>query len=477
MLSFKSTATIIDEVGTEFRALWGTLRAMKNGPRAAGEILGFQSRLARAIARLDRHRTELCQARRRLVALKGRQPGEGLVRRLRANARKTEALEEAAKVGRSLGDSFAWFFLQNDRDQLRKHLEHMPTNQIPSGLGGDAELHFVETVKSINRCLVLYHGITNFLRIGDFSLVSLRDARVSGIGEIKISAVSNEKVELLVHIVSPRPSDGPTPAAEHRLRHPSATTALPPRFQPRLRRQVEQMTKALAKEPATGALQAEGRFYYEELRDVLRALSRRPTEYRRCGDSLLLVGHRPRRARFSSRLLGRQEPNIGRAFKDMAEHALPVCDPASHPGCSDVTSIPIGLLTNHVALGLVPLFWWPIGADLLEPVVFHDVVVSTVFNPAGLVQRLREEGFTVRPRDSGRRFSVSASIGRATLQFEGVGWFFALTPYFLFKEDSVVDMMKSIVEKARAENPGRNVKIMLNLVQCFGPLPGVPPVE
>lgn len=54
----------------------------------------------------------------------------------------------------------------------------------------------------IDEKLLLYHGITTFLRIGDFTLIDLKTMEISAIGELKTGRQDGENIQTQVSLVS-----------------------------------------------------------------------------------------------------------------------------------------------------------------------------------------------------------------------------------------------------------------------------------
>ena len=92
-------------------------------------------------------------------------------------------------IGRSLGDSFAWFFYHSERKHLEEHLKHERQLHMPPGIGGIGELEFLDKTRVIDNHLVIYHGTTTFLRIGDVSFLDMKTLRLTAIGELKTKEI------------------------------------------------------------------------------------------------------------------------------------------------------------------------------------------------------------------------------------------------------------------------------------------------
>ena len=56
---------------------------------------------------------------------------------------------------------------------------------MPPGFGGIGETMFMKNVRMFGEYMVIYHGMTTILRIGDITFIDLKKLKVAGIGEIK----------------------------------------------------------------------------------------------------------------------------------------------------------------------------------------------------------------------------------------------------------------------------------------------------
>ena len=100
-------------------------------------------------------------------------------------------IKEVISIGKSIGDSFAYIFYRDSIEELEKHYKHPDNGLFVSGIGGRGEIEFIKENPTIDGYLVVYHSITNMLRIGDFSVCSL-DGKVIGTGEIKAGTLKRD---------------------------------------------------------------------------------------------------------------------------------------------------------------------------------------------------------------------------------------------------------------------------------------------
>src|SRR5207237_18409 len=66
------------------------------------------------------------------------------------------------------------------------------------GVGGIGEREFLRRFPALDGAMVLHHGITTLLRIGDVSLIDLRTLRVRAIGEIKTAKSKTDERQLSI---------------------------------------------------------------------------------------------------------------------------------------------------------------------------------------------------------------------------------------------------------------------------------------
>jgi hypothetical protein len=198
----KEVRACIDDADWSFRTCWQTLISLKKAEGLDGHaLLDFQPVLASALFKLDDAYRRLVQYRGVLIQKKASYSPARFRLRMRALDQDRKALRSAIGVGRNLGDAFAWTFYQFDQPLLELHFKHPANPHTPPGIGGRGELEFIKQARP-RGFLMLYHGITNFLRIGDVSFFDPGSGRISGIGELKSKHVEPGKLIVRMHTIS-----------------------------------------------------------------------------------------------------------------------------------------------------------------------------------------------------------------------------------------------------------------------------------
>lgn len=469
----------IDRAETDFLGLWDVLCAMREMKVVATDIRGFQGRLARTLWRLDSISERIPALRAQLVQKKAQLKPVWFAKRMAQLETYREAIDECAQVGRRLGDSFAWFFTSGSPDNVKQHGKHgVQPQRIPKGIGGAGEVAFIENTPMIGKAFVLYHGITTFLRVGDFSLIDLKDCCVVGIGELKTTHdgttntgdihvyLSGDK-QRLPSLVAFNVVDG--------ARRP-VTPAMSQSSQNRLRRQMVRMNDVVRARDPHSRRHIRADVALDRFEKVLRGSARRTLSVGLVTRSLVLGCVRLKARSLAGVLLPRRKyvpPKLDRFL----EALRPVVDPSLIPLAKDCNSLILGSLKPRAERGFTPLFWWPIPTRLLRPVFFDRAMLTTVFNPAHLVNELRTRGYNVQPGHNMQSFAVSRRTEKAFAQIHNAAWFFRLTPNYLFEESAVANIIDGLdAEGMKYEGKATRVHLDLDMRFAFGPVPrGEPP--
>jgi len=465
---------VFDQAQTAFAACWNVLANMRaeESPETFGrELLDFQPRLAEALCDLDRSDRELERGKDELVKQKSQLPQAVFVEEIKRLGRYQEAVAGASRLGKTLGDAFAWFFYQNDLSKLYAHLKHEPITEIPTGTGHRGESAFINSVKLVDGHLVLYHGITTILRHGDVSLVDLNTFRVTALGELKSRANPTngaDDLEVMLHLVSPKEAPLPAsfrcaPVAQKRQ------DPFPADLVERLHRQLQGMAESFEPLATKDKLKVEQPNYYPSLMAIARALEESPIAFEACGDGLLLVGLRTNdQASLFEKLLGSRFDAMAR-LHGIEEHVRPLIDPTQGGRVDNANRLDIGIFGMTTLPGTTPLCWCPtIEPAFIRRVLFQDVTIVTVYNPAHLVRKLRDKGFTVKPLKNGS-FDVRKIVGGAEMSLHGFDHFRRLVQEHLVSEDVVVDTMSHVHDIVADGKVGLKAKIPLYISQEFLP--------
>lgn len=205
MITGADIRSAVDVAEASYRECLTTLSSLKGeGSLDKNALLGFQPRLGQTLLELSNMYRALHQEKLMVVSKKNQLSPNWFKRRLRLINDYQEDLKSTISLGKCLGDSFAWAFYRNERQYLEKHYKNHMQVHSPPGVGGQGELAFISTVGVINHNIVLYHGLTTFLRLGDFSFIDLRSLKLTAVAELKTRPSSDgEELESLVSVIGP----------------------------------------------------------------------------------------------------------------------------------------------------------------------------------------------------------------------------------------------------------------------------------
>lgn len=157
------------------------------------KFINFQIDLAECLYDAMCVYKEISQKEREYIGKKKSLDKKEFLEKMKRYKNQKLEIREIISIGKSIGDAFAYIFYQESIEELEKHYTHSDNGLFVSGIGGRGEIEFIRANPTINGYLVVYHSITNMLRIGDFSLCTL-DGRVIGTGEIKSDYIKEEQV-------------------------------------------------------------------------------------------------------------------------------------------------------------------------------------------------------------------------------------------------------------------------------------------
>ena len=472
MTSKIAVKTLIDEVCIEYKKCWSTLIGLKDFSVFSDEgFLNFQPNLASALFRLGEMYCALSTERTKLIAKKKRLSTEWFKKRLRSIAAYQHTIKEVINLGKALGDSFAWAFYRNDRDFLEKHFQHPQNLHIPTGIGGRGELEFIRNVKSIQGQMVLYHGITTFLRIGDVSLIDLEKDRVTAIGELKSKMTEPNRIYVGMYFGGPN-LDQIMPPSVSGANSIKFSNVLTPEIEKNLWKQLDRIGDSFDIRKADKKMEYRDDTQIDALCRLAKKLESGSGGYERAGDGLLLIGIRNTKAKslsskflMSPKSVARFRAYLNKRFPDLVDQARSLIDRGQVNTSTNANSFFTGHLTPYAMLGAMPLFWRSIPIDFLRKIFFREVTVNVIYNPAHLIRRLRELGYEVELVDNGRRHRVSKRVGNNIIEVTGMEYFEKLITYYLMHEDAIIEMFSEILRQAEAGEVQPYSKIDLRMQQ------------
>jgi hypothetical protein len=478
MISKAIIKTLLDDTEVKYRECWETLSVLTRPDHPADKdritaILDFQPTLARALFDLSGKYRELHQEKRDTVTKKGRVSPEWFRRRMKTLAGYQRSLRTAICLGKRIGDAFAWLFYGDERERLLEHYGRQEQLHTPPGIGGLGELKFIENFRQVNGHLVLYHGTTSFLKVGDFSLIDLRDLSLAAVGELKTTQVTEKELRIDVSTVGPSKEAVVSVAAALSGRkdvgHDVKPLRLPQSMEARLDRQVMEISTSFSRSRPVESADLERDSYVRELEAFCKELKTSSLTFRKVGDGHLLAGIRFRRRVLASKLTGRYRmvfDDDPRNFRENVAHIV-------RKGADDneLWMGPLYGLDDKYRLtpGMVPLFWWPLNPDVIEALIFGDLFLFSIYNPAHLAAKLRAVGFEVKVMQGRRGLQVEKRVGDVVCTIEGFDYFIHLITSQFWKEETVVEALSSISKRVEDGTVPPHTRIEMQIQQHFGP--------
>jgi hypothetical protein len=309
------------DVQKSYEKCWALLKAVKTGDRSQFSpeaFFDFQPTLCSTLMDVDRLYREIEAKKKALITKKPRLSTSWFKKRMATLAHYQDVLLEVIKIGKFLGDSFAWFFYQKERGYLTEHLACKGQRHLPPGIGGLGEKEFVKNTKAIWGKLVIYHGTTTFLRMGDVSLIDLKSLKLVAIGELKSVQAGPNQMQVRVEFIGPK--DRLKPAAEAVAENASGNsskTDLSPSQRDRLRRQVKKIQEAISKESSRepdAKVSLSATIHADKLEQLVRTSKKRQFTYVQAGDGLVLGAYRTMATSLFGRLAPRNSPNWSQRF-------------------------------------------------------------------------------------------------------------------------------------------------------------------
>jgi hypothetical protein len=442
------------------------LRDAKAEHDGGERIVQFQRQLLQGLRPLEAAHFAIKREENRLIDRKESYKPNWFRRRMATLSDYTGVLQDAIAVGRALGDGFAWLFYEKSRGLVRQHLKHQQQPLLPTGIGGLGERFIVAGIPSLDNRFALYHGLTSFLRMGDVSLIDLPTFTVDAIGELKTRKTGDKRYHLTFGFLAPNPNK--LPKLDQRYPVSSETApALDPQVQLKLDKQLKRIGEAMSladKGRADHSIGRPGKFYFDALAEA--AAQARPGRFAfvRAGPGLVL-GALPRSQDegLAAHILDPRKisPRLFKGATDMVrEFIVP-----GHPGNAVYVSS-LGAGRDNLVLrdNELPFAWWPASNTLLRQILFGEVVVVAIYNPAHLLVALERKGFELTFGDSGDLTKAVRRASKRETEIHHLDSFHRFIGRCLVRQETVMTMIDAAIEKARSIDPDRRVKINLDPV-------------
>ena len=163
MVSKRELVILLTDVEKEYEKCWDILAGIKGNTSNfdLNEFFDFQFILSHCLFSLDSYYRRITQEEKEVIRKKGQVDFKWFKKRLKDLAFYKKLIKKSIKMGKELGDYFAWIFYSNAPDYLEKNFKH-ELMMHTRGIGGLGGFEFIKNLKIIEGNFVLYHELQLF---------------------------------------------------------------------------------------------------------------------------------------------------------------------------------------------------------------------------------------------------------------------------------------------------------------------------
>lgn len=444
--------TAVNRAETELNECFQILMDIKHGElQDADSFLQFQPKLADCMYDLMKQYKKVIAEEKETVAKKKNMDIDVFTDQMRKYAVWKESIKKVMETGKAMGDGFAWFFYRNSPEELEKHYEHEDNGLFVAGIGGRGEIEFIRERQNIEGCFVLYHSITNMLRVGDFSLCSV-DGYVIGLGELKseyvdshlnVTAYMTSKIE--IH----NQNSGESESNEKLNINPSPE---------RLQRQLKSQEQLLTKEK--GDNQRADRWISYNYHLITQAMNS-PAFSSISDDNSMVVAAVKEDGSLWHVLTSESQPENGN-MEEFLQMVKETIIEGSNFNEIHYQTVDLSMLPFRK-----PIIWWELEDNVIRDILFHKMIVLTIYNVAHFYEKLVSYGFSVQ-KENGYKITRKSNEGLAEL--ESPEMLLDLITHDFISNDEIIHFIEMGLQEAVGAQK-ESVKMKLRLHQNpFGKL-------
>ncbi len=467
MISKTRLRELVNDIEVEYVWCWEFLSNLKRSKQIKPEMqdfMKFQPRLATALFRLDSAYQTIGMEKKLLIKRKLNLSPKWFANRMRILSDYRSSLVNVIGIGKVIGDSFAWLFYGGHRDILRKHFRHERIDHLPMGIGGKGELEFVKQYQIINGCLVIYHGITSFLRIGDISLFDPNSMKLVAIGELKTTKIDDTKLLVRLCIVGDLVNNIKKEEIIINSNY-SFEQQLPQNIKNKLEKQLKKMTDSLVFAKSEMSLTFDSNSYLIRIIELLKQLENKFLVSEKIDDGLLMFIFKNSQKSLFSRFFNMSKNNIKKRLKNFENKVETIANTRFIKNGINRNSLIINGFKPDTFIGRTPLFWWSVSPKITKEIVFQNTQIVTIYNPAFLLEKLENVGFEIK--ENNRKISAKIIVGSKFLKIQNVKYFLGLIQTSLYEENLILSVFESLLEKIKTNEIKSNTNVELDIQQFF----------
>lgn len=456
LTSKDDTEKIINLAERTYKECFCMLLAFKDSEGdISNTITNFQPRLAEILYDLMSFYQKLKSEARQLISEKKNYPPTHFKTAIAENSQCAKMIKETIKIGKSLGDAFAWLFYQGNLPELLKHFEHQSTGLHVGGIGGKGELEFIKHSQNLNGLFVIYHGITSILRIGDFSLYATGHGIVS-IGELKTEPTEHG-MKINAYISSKVKIHNTRDIGEQHNMSIGKLVSMPKEF-PNLKQQLAVQDQLLFHQKSSEKVSQATTYDYQ----LINQLCVKNDIIFNEDKSLMLIGF-PSSEKGLFQILStlRKDSPLPDGLTTAAEKLIV-------PESTNNRFI-IGEINTEPSYLRIPPFWWHIDNTICEKIYFKQLHIFTVFNPSHLIQHMEDNNFHIIDSKNMREINLIKIANKHKSEFHNFEILFDLISYSLMKPTYVLELVDNFIAGIEKGKYPPNSKIEMIIQQSIFP--------
>lgn len=410
----------------------------------AEQLLHFQPKLAECLYELMEDYRKLCEEERHLIKEKDCYQASEFSRMMNNFSNYKNAFKSLFEIGKALGDGFAWMFYQNGTEELEKHYLHTSNGLFPFGVGGRGEVEFIKSHHFIDGYFILYHSITDILRIGDFSLCTV-DGSVVGVGELK-SKKSDDTLQIDIIITSKvelKPDGIFRQSKEQSFKDPD-----------RLRRQLREQEHFIR--PNLYEIMKSNASVDNQYNLIERALASEKKMVISDDNSMVVVvveekGDLPTILLTESYLMDSFKDDIAASVQE-----INIDD-------SEFNNIHICNIDTKMTPFRKPIIWWDLNEEIIYQIIFKKLNVSTITNAGYFYSSLFDRGFSVQKSNSSDGlYAITYATDSANMKLEQINLIIDLIFHDFFRTESIVKIIDCLRVDTFKGQENRKITVRFN---------------
>lgn len=461
---------VTDKVEKEYLECWKIFKNFRSSKFTLDKLFSFQPKLANAIYKEEEIYYKICEEERYLIKNKSRYKLGWFKKRMKKLKEYKEFINKVISIGKCIGDGFIYIFYNGDMDLIKRHNKNPRVAHMAKGLGTKAELTFINNAAVLNGCIVLYHGICNFLNIGDISLYSPQNHRIVAIGELKSRKEGDNILGISVDFISKINFTGDAILYEPNGKQSALKfnseikdhDGFANFVVERLQRQLENMESVFTDDEQEIKKMGDKRaiYYYKELEDISKKSKSTGACLKKVCNSLVISCFVNDNKKLSDHLLSnrKNKKNVETNFDLEEVNKIIIKD-------SKYNSIHMAELPLICHYGNVPLAMWNLNFNLLRDIIFQRKNVFTIFNPAFIIEKLESNGYIYKKQlDNSISFSKKIDNKRS-MELHNAEFHFHLISMFLMSEDEVINLIQASEDVFLSTDLNGNVVANFEIIQ------------